>query len=137
MTITDGLYIDALVIKGSTRSFSVSMEQLDETEQNFEPFNLSPYSIKFQVLGAAEADAEVLIEKIITGNTEAEEVGIIDNPEQGTFIFTITSEDTDKLGLGKFPVCIRLIDAETEEDVSILTEGSFEGEFNKLQIVQA
>ena len=136
MANMEGLYIDAVTVKGSKKAFSVSIEQLDETEQNFEPFDLSPYSVRFQILGAAEADAEVLVEKIITQNTDEEEEGIIDNPEQGTFIFTITKEDTEKLGLGKFPLCIKIIDAASEEDVFILTEGGYQGEFSKLQVVQ-
>ena len=136
MPTTDGLYIDAVIVKGTGRTFAVSIETLNEDGVTFSPFDLNDYSIRFTVLGSATADGEVLIQKVITQNTEANEEGLIDNPDNGGFSFTVTAEDTQKLGLGKFPIMIELLNAETLEREFVLTEGAYEGQFNKIQIVE-
>ncbi len=136
MTTLDGLFIDAVVVKGSSKSFSVSINQRNETNTGFEPLDLSSYAVRFSILGAPTADSKVLIEHIITANTDAEVDGIINNPTNGEFSFIVTAEDTNKIGLGKFPIKIELLDAETMEPDVLLTEGGYEGEFNALQIVQ-
>ena len=55
---------------------------------------------------------------------------------QSSFAFTISKEDTDKLGLGKFPIKLELLDGESLEVSDIITEGNLEGEFNAIQILQ-
>lgn len=136
MTITDGLYIDAVIVKGSTKSFSVSINQRNEQNTDFEPFDLSDYAIKFSVLGSPVADGKVLIEHIITTNTLVEEDGNISNPTNGEFTFTITAEDTNDLGLGKFPIKIEILDGTSLDVEHVLTEGNENGEFNAIRIVE-
>lgn len=136
MTITDGLYIDAVIVKGSTKSFSVSINQRNEQNTDFEPFDLSDYAIRFSVLGSPVADGEVLIEHIITTNTLVEEDGNISNPTNGEFTFTITAKDTNDLGLGKFPVKIEILDGTSLDVEHVLTEGNENGEFNAIRIVE-
>ena len=136
MTTTNGLYIDAVIVKGTTKTFSVSVTQRTENEQDFEPFDLSNYAVKFSVMGSPVADGEVLLEKLITTNSEEEFIGIIDNPTNGSFLFTINAEDTNILGLGKFPIKIELLDATALTVEYVLTEGGYGGEFNAIQIVE-
>lgn len=136
MTTTNGLYIDAVIVKGTTKTFSVSVTQRTENEQDFEPFDLSNYAVKFSVMGSPVADGEVLLEKLITTNSEEEFIGIIDNPTNGSFLFTINAEDTNILGLGKFPIKIELLDATALTVEHVLTEGGYGGEFNAIQIVE-
>ena len=88
------------------------------------------------MLGAPTADAEVLVEHLITENSDMEVDGQIDNPTNGQFTFTINKDDTDVLGLGKFPIQIILVDAESLIPQFTLTEGGEKGEFSKIQIVQ-
>lgn len=137
MPTTDGLYIDAVVVKGTSRTFTVSIETLNDDGITFSPFDLNPYSVRFSVLGSATADGTILLQKVITQNTEEDENGLIDVPENGQFSFTVTVEDTQTLGLGKHPIMLELLDAETLEPEIVLTEGAYQGEFNKLQIVQS
>lgn len=136
MTTFDGLYIDAVVVKGTSKTFSVSIQQRTENEQGFEPFDLSNYSVKFSVMGSPVADGAVLLEKIITTNTDIDEEGNIDNPTEGQFSFTITTADTNTLGLGKFPIMLEILDAASLTHEFTLTEGGYKGEFNALQIVE-
>lgn len=136
MANLDGMYIDAVVIKGSTRSFSVSINQRTEMNDGFEPLDLSDYAIRFCIMGAPTADSQVLVEHIITTNTDIDEDGIINNPTNGEFYFTVTKEDTEKVGLGKFPIKLEILDGTSLTLIDILTEGYLEGEFNAIQIVQ-
>lgn len=136
MTITDGLYIDAVIVKGSTKTFSVSINQRNEEDTGFEPFDLSDYAIRFSVLGSPVADGDVMIEHIITTNTTEDEGGCIDDPTNGEFTFTITAKDTNDLGLGKFPVKIEILDGTSLVVEHILTEGNENGEFNAIRIVE-
>lgn len=136
MTITDGLYIDAVIVKGSTKTFSVSINQRNEEDTGFEPFDLSDYAIRFSVLGSPVADGDVMIEHIITTNTTEEEGGCIDDPTNGEFTFTITAQDTNNLGLGKFPVKIEILDGTSLVVEHVLTEGNENGEFNAIRIVE-
>ena len=136
MTITDGLYIDAVIVKGSTKTFSVSINQRTEEDTGFEPFDLSDYAIRFSVLGSPVADGDVMIEHIITTNTTEEEGGCIDDPTNGEFTFTITAQDTDNLGLGKFPIKIEILDGTSLVVEHVLTEGNENGEFNAIRIVE-
>lgn len=136
MTITDGLYIDAVIVKGSTKTFSVSINQRNEEDTGFEPFDLSDYAIRFSVLGSPVADEDVMIEHIITTNTTEDEGGCIDDPTNGEFTFTITAKDTNDLGLGKFPVKIEILDGTSLVVEHVLTEGNENGEFNAIRIVE-
>ena len=136
MPTTDGLYIDAVIVKGSKRTFTVSIETLNEDGVTFSPLDLNSYSVRFSVLGAATADAKVLLQKVITQNTSADDTGIIYDPNNGAFSFTVTAEDTNTLGLGKFPMMLELLNATTLDVEFTLTEGAYQGEFNKIQIVQ-
>ena len=136
MTTLDGLFIDAVIVKGSTKSFTVSINQRNETDTGFEPLDLSNYLVRFSILGAPTADSTVLIEHLITTNSDIDTDGIINNPTNGEFTFTVTAGDTNAIGLGKFPIKIELLDPESKEVEILLTEGGYGGEFNAIQIVQ-
>ena len=136
MATTNQLYIDAVVVYGTKKTFTVSIETLNEDMVTFSPLDLNPYSVRFTVLGSATADGEVLLRKIITQNTEESTTGIIDVPDNGQFSFTITKDETINLGLGNHPIMLELLNAETLEPEITLTEGGLQGEFNKISIVQ-
>lgn len=136
MATTNQLYIDAVVVYGTKKTFTVSIETLNEDMVTFSPLDLNPYSVRFTVLGSATADGEVLLQKIITQNTEESTTGIIDVPDNGQFSFTITKDETINLGLGNHPIMLELLNAETLEPEITLTEGGLQGEFNKISIVQ-
>lgn len=129
------MYIDAVVVLGETKGFSCSI-QVNTNASNFVPLDLNNYAVQFRVMGAPTADAEVLVEHIITQNTDIETQGQINNPANGEFTFVITAEDTVKLGIGNHPIQLRLLNAEDLEPEYTLTEGGEKGEFSKLQIVQ-
>ena len=131
MTVSDNYYIDAVVVRGESKTHSVSINQKTEDGLSFEPFDLSDYYIRFRVLGSATLDALVLIEKNITQVSDENEEGIITDASNGQL-----AEDTNTLGIGKFPISIEVMDADTEEPVFTLTEGGYQGEFNKLQITE-
>lgn len=129
-------FIDAVVIKGQGKSFTVSVEARNENLV-FVPFDLSPYSIRFKIMGAPTADAAVLVEHLITGTSDLTKDGLITNAQNGEFTFTITKEDTLKLGLGKKPIMIDIVDEGNPDNFQFsLTEGGSNGEFNKIFIVQ-
>lgn len=128
------MYIDATVIKGETRSFGCSIE-FNENADIFKPFDLNPYSIIFEILGSATADAEVLVSHLITQNSTISQDGIINDAANGQFIFTVTAEDTNKIGLGQHPVRLKIVDAASLETIYSLTEGELNGEFSKIQVV--
>lgn len=136
MTVSNNLYIDAVIVKGETKTHSVSIQQKTEDGQSFEPFDLSDYYIKFKVLGSATLDALTLIEKDITQSSDPETIGNIEDASNGLFNFTITAEDTDTLGIGKFPISIQVCDIDTDDVLFTLTEGGYKGEFNKIQVIQ-
>lgn len=136
MTVSNNLYIDAVIVKGESKTFSVAIEQKTEDGQDFEPFDLSNYSVKFKVLGSATLDALTLIEKDISQISDYEVDGSITSSTNGEFAFTITKEDTEKLGVGKFPISLQVCELDTGEPLFTLTEGGYNGEFNKLQIVE-
>lgn len=136
MATTNQLYIDAVVVYGTSKTFTVSIETLNEDMVTSSPLDLNPYSVRFTVLGSATADGEVLLQKIITQNTEESTTGIIDVPDNGQFSFTITKEETINLGLGNHPIMLELLNAESLEPEITLTEGGLQGEFNKISIVQ-
>ena len=129
-------YIDATCIKGQKNMFSSTIEITEDNGISFVPFDLNAYSIRFRVLGAPTADAKTLIEKIITQNTDIEVIGQIDNPSNGSFTFTITKDDTDILGLGKFPIKLDLLDAASGSEIYSLTLGDERSEFNAIRVVQ-
>lgn len=141
-TLNEQLYIDGVVVIGKTRTFSVQINQVTEETQNlsnpeFEPMNLSPYNIRFRLLGSAEGNGIILLEKIITQTTDRNAVGIVEEPTSGEFTFVITDDESLTLGLGNFPMTLELIDIDTEEPIYTLTEGGIaQGEFNKIQIVR-
>ena len=106
------MYIDAVVVKGEGKSFSVQINTVKDgattnlTANDFVPFPLSgyddngdafAYSVIFRVLGAPTADAEVLVEHLITENSDMEVDGQIDNPTNGQFTFTINKDDTERV----------------------------------------
>lgn len=129
-------FIDAVLTKGTTKPFTVSIQTRNEQDTGFVPLDLSDYAVRFRVMGAPTADAKVLIEKIITQASLEELVGIISNATGGEFTFVITADDTRKLGLGRFPIMLELLDAASMEPEFVLTEGGFNGEFNSIQVVQ-
>lgn len=129
-------YIDATCIKGQKNIFSSTIEITEDNGVSFVPFDLNAYSVRFRVLGAPTADAKTLIEKIITQNTDIEVIGQIDNPSNGSFTFTITKDDTDILGLGKFPIKLDLLDAASGSEIYSLTLGDERSEFNVIRVVQ-
>ena len=141
-TLNEQLYIDGVVVIGKTRTFSVQINQVTEETQNlsnpeFEPMDLSSYNIRFRLLGSAEGNGIILLEKIITQTTDRNAVGIIEEPTSGEFTFVITNDESLTLGLGNFPMTLELIDADTDEPIYTLTEGGIaQGEFNKIQIVR-
>lgn len=130
-------FIDAVVVKGEgNKPFTVSIEQRDETETSFKPLDLSSNAVRFRVLGSSTADGKVLVEHIITSNTDIETEGQIHDASNGQFTFVVSKEDQDLLGVGKFPISIDILDINTLEHQFTLTEGDSRGEFNKLQIVE-
>lgn len=130
-------YIDAVIIKGAgNKAFTVSIEQKDEASTSFEGMDLSDYSIRFRVLGAPTADAKVLVEHIITQNTNLETIGRITDATNGQFTFVINSDDQDILELGVHPITIEILDAASEQYLWTLTEGNTRQEFNAITLVQ-
>ena len=129
-------YINAMCIKGQKNIFSSTIEITEDNGVSFVPFDLNAYSVRFRVLGAPTADAKTLIEKIITQNTDIEVIGQIDNPSNGSFTFTITKDDTNILGLGKFPIKLDLLDAASGSEIYSLTLGDERSEFNAIRVVQ-
>ena len=129
-------YIDATCIKGQKNIFSSTIEITEANGVSFVPFDLNAYSVRFRVFGAPTADAKTLIEKIITQNTDIEVIGQIDNPSNGSFTFTITKDDTNILGLGKFPIKLDLLDAASGSEIYSLTLGDERSEFNAIRVVQ-
>lgn len=130
------MFIDAKVIKGVGRSFSCSLQQKDPTGQKFVPLDLSPFAIRFRVLGSSTADGYVLVEHIITQFTDMEVDGQIYDPANGEFAFCINKEDTETLGIGNRPITIELLNVDTLEYVDTITQGGKNGEFNKIMIIQ-
>lgn len=137
MSLNGNLFIDAVVVKGTGRTFTVSINHLQENSLTvFEPLDLNPYSIKFKIMGSSTADGKILIEKLITQNSNPDVEGLIFDPNNGQFSFTVTAEDTINLGLGDFPIMLELVDPDTLETQFVLTEGGQQAEFNKIKIVQ-
>lgn len=128
-------YIDCTVIKGQNKAHRCVIEALDELKE-FQPLDLNDYAVQFRVMGAPTANAKVLVEHIITQNTDLETEGQITNPENGEFVFIISAEDTEILGLGSHPIQLNLLDADSLEIATNLTEGNTKAEFNRINIVQ-
>lgn len=129
-------FIDATCIKGQLNVFSSTIEVTEDNGNTFAPLDLNNFTVRLRVLGAPTADAKVLIEKMITQNSDIETLGQIDNPNNGSFTFAITKDDTNKLGLGKFPVKLDLLDAGSGMEVYSLTLGDERSEFNAIRVVQ-
>lgn len=127
------MFIDAMVVKGTGKSFSCSINVLDVTGQKFIPMDLSDYSVRFRVLGSATADAEILVEHIINDYSE---VGRYTDASNGQFDFEISKEDTDVLGLGYFPIQLDLLDYTTGNYADTITQGGKNGEFNRIQVIE-
>lgn len=141
------MYIDAVVIKGRSRGFSCSIATTEKSSEQQQPISikdgqefyaldLSDYAVRFRILGSPTADAKVLVEHIITQETDLETIGQIEYPEEGQFTFVVSAEDTDIVGLGNHPIMLELISLPSEEEELILTEGGRNGEFSKIQVVQ-
>lgn len=144
-TLDEQLYIDAVVVYGTKSTFSTSIEVLTEVTdpitgnvtEEFQGMDLSPYAIRFCVLGSAKGNGVILLEKIITQDSDIDTVGQIDDYENGGFEITITAEDTANLGIGTHPIMLQIVDLNTLEPVFTLTEGgTHEGEFNRIQITK-
>lgn len=129
-------FIDAVILKGQGRQFTSSIQIRDDQNLDFVAFDLSPYVIRFRVMGSPAADSDVVLEHIISQVSDIENVGQITNAEAGEFTFSVTAEETNLLGLGKKPIMIDILDGETNSLVYTLTEGGARGEFNKIYIVQ-
>lgn len=130
------MFIDCVAIYGESKLHACTIKVKDETNTKFIPFDLSPYSVVFKVLGSSTANAKVLVEHEITPSTDIEVDGEITDPENGEFTFCISKEDTITLGIGKFPIQIQIVDGETKELVHTITTGGKNGEFNCIHIVQ-
>lgn len=128
-------YINAVQVIGTKRPFTCTI-QTNENASNFNSFDLTLYSVRFRVLGSPTANAKVLVEHLITGNTDIETVGQITNAAAGEFTFTLSAQETLDLGLGDFPISLELVDVNTNELIYTITEGGRNGEFNKIRIVQ-
>ena len=130
------MFIDAVILYGQSKNFSVSINILDDETGEFIPFDLSDYAVSFKILGSPTANAEVLVEHIITETTELDEDGQITDAQNGQFTFNITAEDTATIGIGQHPIKIDIVDSESLDLEFTLTEGGKDGEFNKVYIVQ-
>jgi hypothetical protein len=130
------MFIDAVILYGQSKNFSVSVNVLDEEAGEFVPFDLSDYAVSFKILGSPTANAEVLVEHIITEISDLDEDGQITDAQNGQFTFNITAEDTATIGLGQHPIKIDIVDSESLDLEFTLTEGGKDGEFNKVYIVQ-
>ena len=129
-------FIDAVYAKGENKILSCAIETTNDTV-NFSPMDLTPYAVKFRVLGSPTSDAKVLIEHIITQVSDLETIGQITNATRGEFCFAISAEDTVNLGCGAFPISIQIVSADdTDVIIYTLTEGSSGGEFSKIRIVE-
>lgn len=141
-TLNEQLYIDTVVVKGTKRIFSVKIDQEATPEEkqqgvDWTALDLSLINVRFRVLGSAEGNGIILIEKIITQSSDEDTIGTIADPASGEFTFTITVDDTEKLGLGSFPIIIELLDVQTGEVIHTLTEGGIaNAEFNKITVVR-
>jgi len=130
------MFIDAAIIYGQSKPFTVSIQVRNEDDTGFVPFDLSEYSIYFRILGSTTHNAKPLVEHLITQDSELDEDGAITNAVNGEFTFNVTAEDTITVGLGVHPIEIEIVDIDTLETEFILTEGGLYGEFNKIHVVQ-
>lgn len=129
-------FIDAVLVKGQTKGFSVSIQTDEEGNGTFTPLDLSDYAIRFRIMGSATLDGKVLVEHILTQNTNIETIGQIDDAANGQFTFVVNVDDQDIVGLGVHPISIELLDAASLEPDFTLTEGGLRGEFNKIHIIE-
>lgn len=130
------MFIDAVLIYGEAKNFSVSVNVRNDNDTSFVPFDLTDYAIKFDVLGSPTANGKILLSKTITQLTNLNEEGQITDAQNGQFVFNITADETVQLGLGHHPIQIKIIDLDTGAEFITLTEGGDLGEFSKLHIVQ-
>lgn len=63
-------------------------------KENGEAMNLSPYNIHFQVKKVPLENAPSIIDKLITSDSEEEEVGVITDGPNGVFNVHLKQEDT-------------------------------------------
>lgn len=140
-TLNGQLFLDACIVYGIGRKLTATIQQPTQETQNmdsptFEALDLTPYAVRFRVLGSADGDGTILLEKIITLESDVETDGIINDPENGEFTFVVNGVDTKVLGVGVHPISIELVDSDTLENIYTLTEGGInQGEFSKIQIV--
>lgn len=131
------IYLDAVFIIGQDTTYTASIQVKDQTGSTFTPLDLNEYQIRFRVLGSPEADAKVLIEKIINQNTTYEAFGQIYDASGGEFSFGLTADETRQLGKGDFPMDISLMTTtDPAEFVQSITCGNQKYEFSKIRIVQ-
>lgn len=133
------LYLDATCVIGSDTVHTVSIEVQDDTGTGFKPLDLSDYFVRFRVLGSPEADAEILLEKMITQNTSYENYGQIYDAGGGQFSFAISADESRMLGKGSFPINLALMFASEDNEPEFaydLTLGNQKYEFSRINIVQ-
>lgn len=129
-------FINAAVIYGETKTFDVSIQERNETDTGFVPFDLSTCAVYFRILGSATANAKPLVEKLINQVTDEETVGQITDAANGQFSFAITAADTEIVGRGSHPIQFDIVDVDTLAHRFYLGEGGVKGEFNKIHVVQ-
>lgn len=128
-------YLNPMFIIGKGGDYSITIEEFDlDTDDYLNPMNLQGCSIELKVLGSTNQNAKVLLEKNITMESNIETVGQILNPETGEFILHFTPEDTNNLGVNRFPFTLRIYDSMHNElvDLSSMNTGN---EFNSIDIV--
>ena len=86
-------------------------------KQEGEPLDLSNYSVSFKVKRNPLLSSEPIIDKYITLVSDGNEVGIIDNPEQGKFYVHLKEEDTS-FPVGEYSLIIALIAPYTNDIIS-------------------
>lgn len=69
--------------------------------------DLSSYNIRFQVKRAPIVNAEPMIDKLINVTTDINTVGVIDNPQQGSFVVHLSEADTS-YPIGEYSLIIAL-----------------------------
>lgn len=85
-------------------------EELDvqfNIKNNNNPLDLTNYGIRFMVKKVPLVTSEPIINKFITTTSEANDVGIINNPNNGGFKVHLKTEDTS-FAIGEYSLIIQL-----------------------------
>lgn len=87
-------------------------------KSNSSALDLSDYQgIRFQVKRQALADAQPIINKMITTTSDINDVGQITSPTQGQFTVHLKEADT-KFPTGEYPLIISLVDTNLNDIIS-------------------